>query len=168
MSKKTIKKNIKNNQKKLKKKKDPRQDVMNVVKIIVGIVLAIVLFYVVGAKITDEYKLNQKNKIDTSIILASKTFSQKSTDYYVMFYDFEGEDKESIESIIDTNTAHKFYKVNIKDALNSNYVSIFSDSKAQSADELLVSGTTMVHIVENKNALYVEGITEIQNSFKSN
>ena len=88
MSKKTIKKNIKLNNIKKKNKKDPRKNVMNTVKVIVGIVLVIAVFYVISAMLTGEYKLNKKDAIDTSVILASKTFSQKNLDYYVFFYDF--------------------------------------------------------------------------------
>ncbi len=168
MSKKAIKKNIINNKKKVTKKKDPRKEAMNVIKIVVGVILTVSIFYMIGAKITNEYKLQNVNKVDTSVILASKTFSQKSSDYYVMFYDFNGTDKETIESTISTNTAHKFYRVNIADALNADFISIFSDAKAQEAAELSISGTTMIHIVDNKNASYVEGVTNIENSFKSN
>lgn len=167
MSKKTIKKNIKLNNIKKKNKKDPRKNVMNTVKVIVGIVLVIAVFYVISAMLTGEYKLNKKDAIDTSVILASKTFSQKNLDYYVFFYDFSGSDSEEVQSIIDTNTAHTFYKVNIKSKLNSNYVSVFGNAKADSAEDLKVSslGTSLMHISDGHNVDYLEGIESIKESF---
>ena len=167
MSKKTIKKNIKLNNIKKKNKKDPRKNVMNTVKIIVGIVLVLVVFYIASGILTGQYKLSKKNTIDTSVILASKTFSQKNLEYYVIFYDFEGSDAESVKDIIDTNTAHTFYKVNIKSKLNSSYVSIFGNAGADNIEEFKVSslGTTMVHINDGHNAEYLEGIDEIKGSF---
>lgn len=167
MSKKTIKKNIKLNNIKKKNKKDPRKNVMNTVKIIVGIVLVIAVFYVISAMLKGEYKLNKKDAIDTSVILASKTFSQKNLDYYVFFYDFSGSDSEEVQSIIDTNTAHTFYKVNIKSKLNSNYVSIFGNADADNVEDLKVSslGTTLMHVSDGHNIDYLEGIDAIKESF---
>ena len=167
MSKKTIKKNIKLNNIKKKNEKDPRKNVMNTVKIIVGIVLVVAVFYVISAMLNGEYKLNKKDAIDTSVILASKTFSQKNLDYYVFFYDFSGSDSEEVQSIIDTNTAHTFYKVNTKSKLNSNYVSIFGNAQASSVEDLTVSSlaTTLMHISDGHNVDYLEGIDEIKESF---
>ena len=167
MSKKTIKKNIKLNSIKKKNKKNPRENVMNTVKIIVGIVLVVAVFYVISAMLNGEYKLNKKDVIDTSVILASKTFSQKNLDYYVFFYDFSGSDSEEVKSIIDANTAHTFYKVNISSKLNSNYISLFGNTKADNIADLKVSSfsTTLMHISDGHNVDYIEGIDKIKESF---
>ena len=167
MSKKTIKKNIKLNKDKKKNIKDPRKNVMNTVKIIVGIVLVVCACYVISSALNGNYKFDKKDKIDTSIILASKTFSQKSSDYYVFFYDFDGEDKDDVLNIIDTNNAHTFYKVDIKSKLNSNYISIFSNADADKIEDLKVSslGTTLMHINDGHNIDYLEGIDKIKESF---
>ena len=167
MSKKTIKKNIKLNKDKKKNEQDPRKNVMNTVKIIVGIVLVVAVFYVISALLKGEYRLSRDNKIDTSIILASKTFSQKSKDYYVFFYDFDGDDKDEVSSIIKTNNANTFYKVDIRSKLNSGYISLFGNADADKIEDLKISsfGTTLMHISDGHNIDYLEGIDKIKESF---
>lgn len=167
MSKKTIKKNIKLNSTKKKNKKDPRKNVMNTVKIIVGIVLVIAVFYVISAMLSGKYKLDKKSEIDTSVILASKTFSQKNLDYYVLFYDFAGEDKDEVDTIITSNNAHVFYRVNVASKLNSNYVSLFGNEKVDKIEDLKVSAytTTLIHITDGHSVSYLEGIDKIKESF---
>jgi len=165
MSKKTIRKNIQTQAKKNKMKKNNTRDkVMNAIKLIVGVILFLLLSYVIAASLTGEYKLKD-NGLDTSIILASKSFSQTSDNYYVIFYDFNGGDAEAIDSIISNNDDDDIYRVNLGDKMNSSYVGDISNKNAASAQELMVADTTLIRFVNNENSLYLEGIDSISSLF---
>ena len=60
----------------------------------------------------------------SNTILASEIFRQSETSYYVYFYDFDEEEKDSeITELVNNNLVDgKVYKVNTKSAMNNNYV----------------------------------------------
>ena len=165
MSKKAIKRNMTMKTKKQKEKKNPRKDAMNVIKIIVGCILFLIMGYVMAALITGEYKLKDKASIDTSIILASATFKQSSSDYYVLYYEFGSDDETDLKTIIEDNSDYKFYKVNLNDKMNKNYVSEISNKQVTTMNDLMINGTTMIHIKDNANVEYIEGLDNIKSNF---
>jgi len=151
--------------KKKEKIKDPRKETMNVVKVIVGFILFLAIGYVMAALITGEYKLKEQPSINTSIILASATFKQTTSDYYVLYYEFGSDDETELETLITDNSDDKFYKVNLKDKMNKDYVTIVGNKKVTSVDDLMINGTTMIHIQNGENVLYLEGLSNIKSNF---
>jgi hypothetical protein len=133
---------------------------------IIAILGVFALIYLVTALfITKELDWFNK-KEDTSdkksvsnTILASEVFKQGETSYYVYFYDFDEDEKEgNITTIVNNNlTDYKVYKVNIKSAMNNNYVSESSNRNAKKLEELKVINHTLIRIEDDVIAEYYEG-----------
>ncbi len=108
---------------------------------------------------------NDTNKI-ANTILAAETFKQSETSYYVYFYDFEEDEKESdITNLVnnDSDLANsKVYKVNTKSALNTNYVANSGNKNAKTIDDLKVVSHTLIKIEDDRITAYYEG-NEITN-----
>jgi hypothetical protein len=138
----------------------------NIIKLVVIIVLSLGIVYLLSALfLTKELDWFNK-KEDTSdkksvsnTILASEVFKQGETSYYVYFYDFDEDEKEgNITTIVNNNlTDYKVYKVNIKSAMNNNYVSESSNRNAKKLEELKVINHTLIRIEDDVIAEYYEG-----------
>lgn len=92
-------------------------------------------------------------------ILAKQIFNQKEESYYVYFYDFDNvEDNLNVTNLVnDKLTNDKVYKVDISDALNSNYVTKDeSNKKAKKLEDLKVKNYTLIKISDDKIIKYYE------------
>lgn len=101
-------------------------------------------------------------------ILASEIFKQRETSYYVYFYDFDEDEKDSdITSKVDNSlSSDKVYKVNTKSAMNANYVSESGNKKAKILNDLKVTNHTLIKITDDVITEYYEG-NEITNMLNS-
>lgn len=135
--------------------------------IIITISLIIVLslmYFITALFITKELDWFDKKDNDTSesnsvtnTILASATFKQSETEYYVYFYDFN-EEKNSITDIVNNKlSGEKVYKVNTASAMNANYVGETGNKNAKTLEELKVVAPTLIKISEDKIVKYYEG-----------
>lgn len=112
------------------------------------------------------FGLNEKETtpVDTdngvkNTILAKQIFNQKEEEYYVYFYDFDNaDDKLQITNMVnDKLTDEKVYKVDISNALNSNYVTDSeSNKKAKKLEDLKVKNYTLIKISADKIVKYYE------------
>lgn len=106
----------------------------------------------------DTTETDTSNEIKNTI-LAKQIFKQKEEEYYVYFYDFDNaEDKLQITNMVnDKLTDEKVYKVDISDALNSNYVTeTESNKKAKKLEDLKVKNYTLIKISADKIVEYYE------------
>lgn len=139
----------------IKKNENPYDDIYKLLKtfgIILGVILLI--YFLIALLITKEIDWFSKDndeeqvqKVENSI-LAKNTFMQKEDEYYVYFYDFEDED-EMIATLIDgTFFDETIYRVNTKDAFNSNYVTdeALGNSSVTSIEDLKVINPTFIKI----------------------
>ena len=98
-----------------------------IVKIAIGVIIVFVLIYLIFAVLTGEIKLKKDKKTEPTIqyveILAETTFKQNSDDYFVLFYEFSGDDVNLLETITQVleNTT-KTYKVDLDKKFNTNYI----------------------------------------------
>ena len=128
------------------------------------IIVLTLLYFVTALFITKELDWFNKTDNDTSesnsisnTILASATFKQSETEYYVYFYDFN-EEKNSITDIINNKlSGEKVYKVNTASAMNANYVGETGNKNAKTLEELKVVAPTLIKISEDKIVKYYEG-----------
>lgn len=153
----------------LKEDNQIKKYIINVVAI-VGVFA--IIYLISGLFITKELdwfskkeNSNDTNKI-ANTILASESFKQSESSYYVYFYDFDEDEKErDITNAVnnDSNLANsKVYKVNTKSALNANYVVDEGNKKAKTIDDLKVVNHTLIKIEDDKITEYYEG-NEITN-----
>ena len=105
----------------------------------------------------DETK-EKDNREVSNAILASAIFKQSEEEYYVYFYDFNEEEKDSeITKLVDNNLmGDKVYKVNTKSAMNTNYVSEESNKNAKTLSELKVVSPTLIKISGDTITEYYE------------
>lgn len=128
------------------------------------IIVLTLLYFVTALFITKELDWFNKKDNDTSesnsisnTILASATFKQSETEYYVYFYDFN-EEKNSITDIVNNKlSGEKVYKVNTASAMNANYVGETGNKNAKTLEELKVVAPTLIKISEDKIVKYYEG-----------
>ena len=104
-----------------------------------------------------EEDTNTSNNVANSI-LASAMFKQSEESYYVYFYDFDEEEKDSaITSIVNSKlTDGKVYKVNTKSAMNSNYVGENGNRDAKTLEEVKVVNHTLIKISGDTIVEYYE------------
>lgn len=155
------------------KNEDPYNDIYKLLKTF-GVILAIVIaiHFFTALVITKEIEWFSKDD-DTeketatvaNSILAKNTFMQKEEEYYVYFYDFDEEDTSVTYLINGTLSDSKVYKVNTKDAFNSNYITEedTGNSAATSIDDLKVISPTLIKISGDTIVEYYETSDVITN-----
>jgi len=153
----------------VKKNEDPYKDIYKLLKtfgIILGVIL--VIYFFIALVITKEIDWfskdteteEQKSTIQNTI-LAKNTFNQKEEEYFVYFYDYD-EENETIASLINSKLlGSTIYRVNTKDAFNTNYVTeeevgnssatTIEDLKVINPTLIKVSGDTIVEYYETKD-----------------
>ena len=146
----------------IKENNQIKKYIINVISLI-GI---FALIYLISALfITKELDWFNKKESNTTnsnsvsnAILASETFKQKESSYYVYFYDFDEEEKDSdITNLVNSSLSNeKVYKVNTKSAMNSNYVSDTSNKDAKTIDNLKVVAHTLIKITDDTIVEYYE------------
>lgn len=106
-----------------------------------------------GTKTTD----SDTNKVNNQI-LASATFRQTEEEYYVYFYDFNEEDKDSLITTLVENAlgSSKIYRVDTSSSYNANYLADNGNKNAQSLDELRIVSPTLIKIKNEKIVEYYE------------
>ena len=101
---------------------------------------------------------NTTNSSVSNSILASSIFNQSEEEYYVYFYDFDEEEKDSaITNLVNSKlTENKVYKVNTKSAMNANYVGESSNKSAKTLADLKVINHTLIKISGDTITEYYE------------
>ena len=131
-----------------------------IVKIAIGVIIVFVLIYLIFAVLTGEIKLKKDKKTEPTIqyveILAETTFKQNSDDYFVLFYEFSGDD------VLENTT--KTYKVDLDKKFNTNYIADGEDidRTPKNIDELKVENPTLIRIKNGKVTKFVTGIEDIK------
>ena len=160
---------------KIKKNEDPYNDIYKLLKtfsILLLIVLGIHFFtaVVITKEIelfSDWFEKGKDDKVTTvsNSIIAKNVFSQKEEEYFVYFYDFDEEDTSLTYLVNGMISDNKVYKVNTKDAFNSNFVTEegAGNSAAKSIEELKVITPTLIKISNGTIVEYYETVDGITN-----
>ena len=131
------------------------------IKITVGVLAVLLVFYLVFAIYHGElFKNNPKEQesVQSIIITAGTAYSQEDSEYYVLFYDFNGDNKTYGDAFYgiftNNNSSKKIYKVNLGSGLNSNHL-------AKEAKEVNTSNNSSLKVLDMtlikvKNAKAVE------------
>lgn len=143
---------------------------------IIGIVIGtIVVFYIISMIIGGNFNLGGDKKttpaeIQYQNIIAGTAFNQSPSEYYVLFYNTNGDDANAITSLL-SNYQYSlnyipYYIVDLNDGFNKSYISKTSNNAATKASELKIRGTTLMKISNGQNVSYVEGLEAIQTILK--
>ena len=144
--------------------------------IILGIIILIlgILYLIVSIFITKDFKLFSNNKtentpvestIQYSEILAGETFNRKESEYYVIFSDSTKNYYQIYKTMMDGQTDKKIYMVDIKNPLNTAFISDETNPNVQKASDLKVKDNTMIKISNGKNVSYIEDKNQILSYF---
>ncbi len=135
------------------------------IKILLGVVGALVIFYLIFAFFHGElFHKSEKEKetIQNIEILAGSAFTKQDGEYYVLFYDFNGDNNKLCDGIYNVYNNNgkelKMYKVNLGSGLNANYVATSEEMvNTESAETLKVLDATLIKITDGKASLVVSG-----------
>lgn len=139
--------------------------------IIVVTIVFIAFYFITNLILKNMNKFNYVNSskevvIQYNEILAGSTFNMKDSEYYVLFYNFDGE-YASYYDLIVSSSDKKIYKVNLSNGFNKPYVSENTNKKVSKASDLKVKDCTLIKIKNGKNVLYFEGqYEEIKDKLK--
>lgn len=94
----------------------------------------------------------------TNSILASAIFKQSEENYYIYFYNFDEEEKDSaITSTVGNSIGEdKVYKVNTSSAMNAKYVGEAGNRSAKTLEDLKVVEHTLIKISGDTITEYYE------------
>lgn len=145
-----------------------------VITTIVVLAVLVVFYFITAAILNKDNTSTKDNNTETEIqyeeILVGTSFSMRDTEYLVVYYDMTDDSiNTNISSAISTyKSSNKLaiYYVNMHDALNKQFVSDKSNSKATKASELAINGPTLIKFSKNKIVDYVEGSEKIVNYLK--
>lgn len=172
VKKKEILKQEKQRKQELKSSIEFEQSTKNTIITLLIVVAIFILFYFLTDLIlTKSRKLNYKKPevkeatIQYQELLYSQVFDQLG-EYYVLFYDFKGNDAPFYNQII-KDERHKIYTVDLGSPFNKEIVSKTTNKNAQQSKDLKVKEATLMKINNGKNVFYFEGsLLYIQDNIK--
>ena len=140
-------------------------EINTIIKIVVGIIIFLGLAYFLMGLITGDIKLGKGKSEETSIqyeeILAERTFKQKDTEYFVMFYNFSDDDALLQAVIENLGYLKKVYKVDLDKKFNSNYIGEINNNPT-TIENLKVKSPTLIKIKNGKAIKVVMGLDSIK------
>lgn len=148
------------------------QSTKNVVITLLVVLGVFLIFYLITILINDNNRrLNTKEPekeeatIDYKEILGDNTFTMSPSEYYVLFYDFEGPEAVYYDYLFDqySNGENQYiYKVDLGKKFNEKFIAEDkTNKKAKKAGNLKVKDATLIKIKKGKNVKYVEGSSQI-------
>lgn len=146
--------------------------------IIISVAIVFLLFYLITVYITGDHEKTKNNDTtdtptSSSEILLGRSFSMKSGEYLVLYYDSSDEEVSTTCEELFTNyeAAHgegSIYYVDMNSGFNKAYVAEGESNKnPTSSSELSISGPTLMKVNENKMVDYIEGIDSITSYLES-
>jgi hypothetical protein len=155
----------------IKQSLEYEQSTKSIIFNVAGVLIVFALFYFITTLVAGNKPiLHEKEKTPAVIqykeILAGETFNRLDSEYYVLFFDFNGEDASYYKTI--ASTSEKIvYIVDLSNSFNKSIVSEETNKSAQNASELKVKEATLIKIKNKRNVLYFEGsLLEIKANIK--
>lgn len=151
------------------------EEVIKMIKVILGVVLVLVAFYFLFAIYNGEISFGNKEEkepveIQNEEILAGTVFNRVENEYYVMFYDFEGNYAYSCSAIYNlySQKSGKMYLVDLGNNLNKGYIADNKDFvNADNISSLKVMEPTIIKVKDGKAVEVISGVDDV-NSYGKN
>ena len=171
----------KENKKRLKefekqaKANESNYEMIRLFKILIGVIGVLALFGFVFAIIHGDIfksKKKEKEEIQNIEIMAGTAFSRPTTEdvteYYVLFYDFDGANKDLMNTVYNAFNRYdrkmKFYKVNLGSILNKTYVAnTLEEVNTSNNKDLKVMDPTLIKVSNGAAVAVYTGKEEIVN-----
>lgn len=132
-----------------------------IITLVVVVVIFILFYFLTSIILEKSRKLNYKKpevkevNINYQELLYSQVFDQLG-EYYVLFYDFKGNDAPYYNQLI-KDESKKIYTVDLGNFFNKSIVSEQTNKNAQRSKDLKVKEATLMKINNGKNVFYFEG-----------
>ncbi len=139
----------------------------NAVKCVIAVVVILILSYCLALYITKKSKIDSIKVADAviqyEVILAGESFSQSKKDYMVLYFDDTniGDYSSVLSEYNDKKEKVTIYKCYTNEALNKKFVSQDENRSPEKADDLKVTGNTLIRFKDNKVVEYITGKDEI-------
>lgn len=173
---------MKNSEKKKRLKKidsgisSENDEMMRMVKILIAVVLVLGAFYLAYAIFSGEISFGKKDdettpaEIQNIEILAGSTFNRTEDEYFVLYYDFDGDNAKDCVAIYNLYEAKtdklKMYVVDLHKGFNKQYLTENrSEANVSGISTLKVMDGTLVKVKSGKTEFAKIGMDEI-NSYK--
>lgn len=175
MSNKERKKNLKRIERQSTGEND---EIIRMIKVLAVVVLALALFYFVFAIYNGEISFGKKEddkkevEIQNVEILAGSTFNRVDDEYYVIFYDFDGNNSTravTFYNLYSKKSEHlKMYVVDLGNAFNSKcVVSSRDEVNVTNASSLKVMDLSIIKVKDGKAEFIAAGVDEFDNYQKT-
>lgn len=149
------------------------EEIMRMIKVFGGVVLALVSFYFIFAIYNGEIKFGDDEEeavpveIQNVRILAGSTFTRMEEEYYVLMYDFEGDNSifgSTIYNLYAQRTdGHRMYLVDLGHVFNSKYlVDSLDKVNVSNIDNLAVVDVTLLKVKNGKTEFVKSGVDSVK------
>ncbi len=169
---------VSNKEKRKNLKKIERQstgendEIMRMIKVFAVVILALALFYFIFAIYNGEISFGKKEEENEPVeiqnieILAGSTFNRVDSQYYVLFYDFEGNYSSkgvALYNLYMQKEDHlKMYVVDLGNKFNIKNLAVSKEEvNVSSAETLKVMDISLIKVNNGKAEVVVSGIDEI-------
>ena len=155
----------------MNKKNEERIDVKKAVKILLVVFGIFAVFYALSLLITHSGSSSVPKKPSAEIqdreILLGSSFNRKDNEYLVVFYNANiNSIKEAVVNYRNKKEHLPTYEVDMGNGMNSSHTVNESNVEATSAEELKISGTTLIRFKKGKIVEYIEGNDEVTEYLK--
>ena len=151
-------------------------EMMRMVKILIAVVLVLGAFYLAYAIFSGEISFGKKDdettpaEIQNIEILAGSTFNRVEDEYFVLYYDFVGDNAKDCVAIYNLYAGKtdklKMYVVDLHKGFNKQYLTENrSEANVNDISTLKVMDSTLVKVKSGKTEFAKIGMDEI-NSYK--
>ncbi len=138
--------------------------------IIIVIITCVILvgFYFLTTYVVKNKKDNEVIEpavIETDNIIFGQLLNRKEDSYYVLAYDDNGKFKQLYDEYINKNSSLKFYKINMNDSFNKNFIGD-SNNISDNIKELRIKDETLFKVENKKIKDYYIGSSDIIDELK--
>ena len=155
---------IKEEKKLIKQTNEDTNMVRKFFLILIGVILISVLIYFLTTKtLSDSSKTNTEStnaSITYDTINVGNIFNRPYEEYYVMAYDFNGENAGDYTNAVLTykneSTSIKIYSLDLSLKQNNSHVGDKSNKTAKTAEEIMFNGPTLIKIKDGKIKNYYD------------
>ena len=136
-------------------------NIANFLKIIAGVLVVFIVFYGITSLVTNKKTAPVEANIQYDKILVGSILNRLESEYYVIVEASDDEEVSNYEVLISNYIKKenhlRFYKVDLSDPFNSNYIGAESVLDINNISEIRFNESTLLHIKDKKIVSYRQG-----------
>ena len=136
-------------------------NIANFLKIIAGVLVVFIVFYGITSLVTNKKTAPVEANIQYDKILVGSILNRLESEYYVIVEASDDEEVSNYEVLISNYIKKenhlRFYKVDLSDPFNSNYIGVESVLDINNISDIKFNKSTLLHIKDKKIVSYRQG-----------